>query len=280
MGASLIPSPNGLQSNIHCHNVQSIPFGKRVQYTNNTIAQRLFSLMEEKQTNLCLAADVTTKKELLELADCCGSEICMIKTHIDIIHDFDDDLIVQLKTLAKKHNFLIMEDRKFCDIGSTAQKQFTSGIYKIADWANLVTAHAISGSGIIQIVNHKHAQKKHAIVLIASMSSANNLIDENYTQTVMQLAEANIDCVLGFITQQAQSMHPGLINITPGVHMHDATDTKDQQYNTPEQCILEKGTDIIIVGRGIYQSPDPYATANKYRSTGWRAYMQRINKKL
>lgn len=68
---------------------------------------KLLELMESKKSNLALAADVTKKADLLKLADLVGPEICMLKTHIDIIDDFDHDLTVQLENLAKKHNFLI-----------------------------------------------------------------------------------------------------------------------------------------------------------------------------
>ena len=39
------------------------------------------------------------------------------QTHIDIIEDFDQELITRLQELSRKHDFLIFEDRKFADIG-------------------------------------------------------------------------------------------------------------------------------------------------------------------
>lgn len=43
--------------------------------------------------------------------------LCFRQTHVDIIEDFDKDLIDQLWTLTVTHNFLVFEDRKFADIG-------------------------------------------------------------------------------------------------------------------------------------------------------------------
>ena len=52
---------------------------QRVQFHSNPTAQRLLTLMDKKNTNLCVAADVTTKKELLQLADRIGPYICILK---------------------------------------------------------------------------------------------------------------------------------------------------------------------------------------------------------
>jgi orotidine-5'-phosphate decarboxylase len=129
---------------------------ERSKTLQNPIAKRLLELMEAKKSNLSVAADVTTKKELLHLADTLGPYICVLKTHIDILEDFDLDLVEQLSALAERHRFLIFEgtlrlefsflneiyrdssdikhliDRKFADIGNTVKNQYASGIYKIA----------------------------------------------------------------------------------------------------------------------------------------------------
>jgi uridine monophosphate synthetase len=123
----------------------------RAALCTNALTARLFRIMEAKRTNLCVALDVTASAQLLALADAIGPHICVLKTHADVLADFEyDSFVPQLRALADKHNFLIFEDRKFADIGNTVQLQFASGVHRIADWAHVVNAHALPGAGIVK----------------------------------------------------------------------------------------------------------------------------------
>lgn len=98
------------------------------------LAARLLRLMEKKQSNLCLSADVNSSKELLQLADTLGPSICVLKTHIDILDDFTQEVVKELSVLAARHEFLIFEDRKFADIGNTVKHQY-KGKFDFPDYA-------------------------------------------------------------------------------------------------------------------------------------------------
>ena len=236
--------------------------------------------MHTKQTNLAVAADVCTKAELLALADAVGPEICFLKTHIDIIEDFDLDLVFQLKELAKKHNFLIVEDRKFADIGSTVQQQYAGGIYKIAEWADIIIAHAISGPDIIKALKSAHQGQDRGVLLIAHLSSAGNLIDQSYTAKVVSMAQEHADFVVGFIAQKSLTDESNFIICTPGVSIAQQKDSLGQQYNSPEYVIKKQKSDLLIVGRAIYQAKDPQAIAHQYRTVAWQAYLENIEEIL
>lgn len=256
-----------------------LSFKKRAALCNAVMGQRLFKLCDEKKTNLALSADVSTAQELLTLADQLGPEICLLKTHIDIIADFTPKLTQALRELANLHQFLLFEDRKFADIGNTVKQQFASGIYRIADWADLINAHTLPGPGVIAGLKQALAPENNCgLLLLAEMSSKGNLLDATYREKTLQIAKEHADFVMGFITQHRLSSEIadlGFINITPGVQLRAGEDSLGQQYVTVEQAIIENGADIIIVGRGITAADDPRALAKVYRKQAFEAYLAR-----
>jgi len=75
----------------------------------------------EKQSLVCLAADRKTMSGLFELVREVGPYIAALKTHVDLIDDWSTDAWNGFCELAKQHNLLIFEDRKFADIGKVSQ---------------------------------------------------------------------------------------------------------------------------------------------------------------
>ena len=217
-----------------------------------------------------------SKKELIDLAEAIGQEICVLKTHIDIVDDFDMDLIIQLERLSEKYEFLLFEDRKFADIGNTVKHQYQDGVYHIADWAHIVNAHTVPGPGVVEGLKEVGLQKGRGLLLLAEMSSKGNLAKGEYTQASLEMAQINKNFVIGFITMRKLLDDPRFINFTPGVQLAKGEDDLGQQYNTPKKVIGSQESDIIIVGRGIYQASDPLAEAKKYREAGWQAYQERL----
>lgn len=226
------------------------------------IKDKLGHIMRKKQTNLTLSVDVTTSNELLELADKIGPHICILKTHMEIVEDFNEEVVRELMILAKKHQFLIMEDRKFADIGSIVQKQLKSGTFKISTWADLITVYGMPGPSILESIQDICTHDRLGVVLIAQLSSEGNFLDESYKNAMVELAKGYKDIVVGFISQEKIS--DGFYHLTPGINISTVADDKGQLYNTPEMA-MEKGTDIIIVGRGIYQATNPVDMAIMYK---------------
>jgi uridine monophosphate synthetase len=375
----------------------TIPYEHRS--STHPLSNYLFRLMTHKKSNLCLSADVSSSTTLLHLASTLGPSIVILKTHYDLVSDWDSHpktgTGAQLASLARKHGFLLFEDRKFSDIGSTVQRQYTDGPGKIVEWAHITNAHVLPGPAIVtalrdaagqwrekkkcevktditvgtprpesevdsdddpwrrsdpedQALRAATAGRKASIVsittvsqsfepanstsnwtprsapedeifpgieepplergllLLAQMSSANNLLLPPYTAACVDMARQHKDFVMGYIAQESLNTTPEdqFISMTPGCQLppesaseatglgiasSDASQSKGdkngvkgdgmgQQYNTPQKLIGLLGTDIVIVGRGILKAADPVAEAERYRVKAWEAYEERISK--
>jgi orotidine 5'-phosphate decarboxylase subfamily 1 len=255
--------------------ITKLTYEQRITQMQHPLAKQLLQLMSHKKTNLALAADVTSADELLTLADKLGPEICVFKTHIDIIDDFSIDMVNALQKLAKKHQFLIFEDRKFADIGNTVMHQYRDGIYKIVEWADLINAHSLPGQGIMNGLKKVGLSKQRACLLLAQMSGSETLFTEEYTKKTVNMAEENRDFVIGFIAQQRLTNNHDFLYMTPGVSLAQSGDSLGQTYNDPYTVIAKNGSDIMIVGRAITEANDPVKVAKTFRQLGWDAYEQR-----
>jgi uridine monophosphate synthetase len=355
------------------YSTTTIPFDGRA--SSHPLAAYLFRLMTLKQSNLCFSADVSSAETLLHLASSLGPSIVVLKTHFDIVNNWDPHprtgTGAQLAALARRHGFLIFEDRKFSDIGSTVQKQYTNGPGKIVEWAHITNAHILPGPSIVTALREAASQwrekkkcevktdisvgtprpesvdsddedeetprvpedhnlkaisagRKASIVsittvsqsfepadspwslnpaqedeifpgieepplargllLLAQMSSADNLLDVEYTKACVDMARNHKDFVMGYIAQESLNTSPDdqFISMTPGCQLPPGEDGAvngdgmGQQYNTPEKLIGKLGTDIVIVGRGILKAADPATEAERYRESAWEAYEERI----
>ncbi len=249
-----------------------------IKVKNNHLTKILKQKIEQKKSNLILSLDVDNQKDFFEIIDKTYKHIVMVKTHVDIINDFDENFIKKLKEYAITRNFMIFEDRKFADIGNTVQKQYKNGIYKIKQWSNFITVHASPGEGILQglfsgVVNRSS-------FLLAKMSSKGNLMNDNYTRQVFEMGKKYSDVVSGYIVhantkeelQRLKNKIPkAQLLLMPGVKLKAGEDATGQQYTTVEDA-MQGGADCIIVGRGIIANNNPEKIAKEYKERAWKIY--------
>ncbi|BAM99425.1 orotidine-5'-phosphate decarboxylase [Blattabacterium cuenoti] len=253
------------------NNIKNIQ-NKRISYEEkkekifHPIGKKLIDITLKKKTNLIVSADLIDTKKILKLISLIGDIICGLKLHVDIINDFSYSFINYLKKISIEKKFLLLEDRKLCDVSPTNCLQLHYGIHKISSWADIVTAHVLAGSMSIQNLN---LPSNMGLITISEMSSYGGLYDDNYIRKALNISLKNPK-VIGTVAQR--KVDDRLLLFTPGIHFYENENNLGNRYIHPVQAFEKNGSDFIIVGKAIFQSENPKITAEEYRNAGWKAY--------
>lgn len=228
----------------------------------NPKAQQLLNISNTKKSNIIASVDLTTTQAILNFLDKVGNKICAAKLHIDIVSDFSEQFIIDVKKLSQQHNFMLIEDRKFADIGNTQLLQISKGIHHIASWADFVTIHVIAGEASLKAIEDWDEENKPALIPILEMSSKGALTDAHYIAKCKEFI-GKYNCVVGAVCQTT-SLDKNLLKFTPGIHLSASGDSKGQQFNTPQFAIEKQHSHFLIIGRGLYEAQQPDAAIKDY----------------
>ena len=217
------------QQNYKC----SLPIDSLLCKTD-VVKYRLTKIKEDKKSDLCFSADLSDYDKLWSIIETIGHTIVVCKIHYDTVEEsyrmiFKDTLI----ELSIKHNFLIMEDRKFNDISYIVKKQYKS----FESWVDIVTVHTLVTPEVVNSLS--------GVLLVANMS--NN--DYDFSERAVKIALENKRHVVGFISQKR--LHNDFICMTPGISLENKK-IDDQNHRS----ISDVDTDFKIIGRAIYNSND------------------------
>lgn len=236
--------------------------------------QMMMELIIKKQTNLCLSLDVNTWNEAKIILDLCGPFICMVKIHSDLFIDLNstsniNNFIFEIKNLAKKHHFFIMEDRKINDVDKIAYNQIYDSMFKYTDWCNFITCQNVNGESLLKYVtyvendmNNKNKDNKDFVnfinlfepCIIVQMNQKNNLINDLTINKTIEYLE-NDDNIMRSPLIICQSL-PNInnkIKVTPGVKFDESRNNKTRNYRSIEDAIVKDKNHIIIIGSEIIE---------------------------
>lgn len=169
-------------------------YGERATTATHPLTSYLFRLMELKQSNLCVSADVHSARELICLADKVGPSIVVLKTHYDLISGWDYNpqtgTGAYLAGLARKHGFLIFEDRKYCDIGSTVQAQYVGGTARVVEWAHITNANISAGKPMVGAMAEAAAKWREMINYeVRTSVTVGTPVDEDFENEDEEMAD-------------------------------------------------------------------------------------------
>lgn len=251
-------------------------YEERLRQCNNPLLKKLLTIMIEKQTNLCVAANFHDIESLILFLDRAGQHICMLKTQLFSLgpRDLEQNLAL-IARKKKQYNFLLFEDPKFGD-----GQEVVEGYYKVyAEHADLVTVNPLPfGHGVFDAIESvaQNIGEPRGCLAVCEVSFAKSKSDPEYC---FKVAQEYPNTCIGIIAQKFQVPNGStLIKLTPGIHMSQTTDGKNQQWNHPSQAI-KNGSDVIIVGRGITSAPDNLQeeVTRKYKEVAWQAYLDEVS---
>ena len=259
-------------------------WGERWNANPNPLARRWMETVVDKQSMVVLAADRYTMAGLTELLEDVSPQVAALKTHVDLVEDWTAESWNVFCEKAKDADMLIFEDRKHGDIGKIARDQM-GGVYDSRSWADLMTAHLISGPSVLDGMAEgwSNVGRHGGVLLLAQMSSAGNLLEiPGYTDAVVEAGKEHPAC-FGFIGNGSRAKElaelrkkVGEVKMiwTPGVNLVTGDAELGQRYGDPTEAVLA-GSDGIIVGSGIHRSDNPTEAAKSYADVSWNALLQR-----
>lgn len=265
---------------------------------NTNFTNLMYKLALIKKSNIILSCDFMNDKEILEIINKLGTDIIGVKLHLDIIDIYKyDDFILQLKLLQKKYIFIIIEDAKYGDIESIMYEKINHSRLYIKDVADAITIHGLSG---LSVLNSHNIELP--MIIVAEMSSADNMIDNNYTRKLITNIRNNIrqnkiqkksttindndndnnnSCNINIGGIVCQSLIPQIIEpfefltMSPGINLDVSGDNANQTYSIPNLKNNRLGL-FWIVGRGITKFKDNtiYEKMANYKSKGWKYFIE------
>uniref|UniRef100_A0A0V0J335 orotate phosphoribosyltransferase n=1 Tax=Schistocephalus solidus TaxID=70667 RepID=A0A0V0J335_SCHSO len=177
------------------------------------IGQLLFQYMKTKCSRLCLTFDSPAyAEEIISLAERLAPKLCALMLHPELVPDFSPDFTDRLRLLANRKGFLLIADRKLADVGKITRHQLIGGQFRLADWCDLLTVHALTGTDQLAALRKlkQSAQQSTSLsaLIVGEIDTEGSLIDLEYKSHCVKLAIKYSDVVLGFLSTKPLSDVP------------------------------------------------------------------------
>ena len=211
---------------------------------------------------LALALDFESRDEMLEAVGRLGSQRPILKLGLRLVPHLSAIDIKYLKSIG----FRVFVDVKLHDIPSQVESSIRTWAKFGADFLTIHTSggrtmiheavKAAEGSGLRVLgvsvltsldksdledigVQREVSEQVLGLVQIARASGLNSFVCS--AQEITLLKERFSDIYL----------------VTPGLHLEEAQQAPDQKRGMHYLEAIERGADMLVIGRAIWQSPDP-----------------------
>lgn len=226
---------------------------------------------KDNEMELCVALDLPTRKQNLELARSIKEYDVWMKVGFRSYIRDGKEFINELKQINPK--FKIFLDLKLYDIPNT----MADAAQEIADMGvDMFNIHASSGLVAMKTVMDRlsYLQNRPLVLAVTVLTSFDNesfgyVYNENIDQKADRFAKDAYECGLDGVVCSAYESYSiknltdeKFITLTPGIRPF-GEDSGDQNRVADIALAKEQEVDIIVVGRPIYKADDPKTVVQK-----------------
>ncbi len=219
---------------------------------------------------LCIALDLPSKEKNIELAQKLREYPLWLKVGLRSFIRDGKEFIKELKSLGE---FKIFLDLKLYDIPNT-MADAAEEIAKVG--VEMFNVHASAGkeamSGVMQRL--QLVPKRPLVLAVTALTSFdekqfrtiyNDTIEHKVKQFAKEAYEARLDGVVCSAFESSlikQITNTDFLTLAPGIRPFGES-SDDQKRVADLQLAKQNQVDIVVVGRPIYQAPDPKAVVEK-----------------
>ena len=226
------------------------------------------------ESKVIVALDFPQQVSAMVLVDQLDPRLCRLKVGKELFTAAGPSFV---KLLVAK-GFDVFLDLKFHDIPNTVAK----AVIAVADLGVWMTnVHASGGSRMMRAAKQALVER-HSDMLLIGVTVLTSMEDEDLAEVsversvddqVLHLAtlakQANLDGVVCSAQEVRllKSSFGGTFNlVTPGVRLAGAGADDQRRVTTPVEAV-SLGSDYLVIGRPITQSPDPLATLKQINAS-------------
>jgi orotidine-5'-phosphate decarboxylase len=221
-----------------------------------------------------VALDVNNIEEVRALVQKIGNNVKMFKIGVRLFTKYGPTLIYELKSKG----YDIFLDLKFHDIPNTVE---TACKEATEIGVNMLTIHACGGRDMCKaaLIGAKEGAFKSgnkaptilAVTVLTSMNDStlkevgvNNPVDmqvSNLANMVISEGVGGIVCSALEVKKLKTDIKNKFIAVVPGIRLPEGNVNDQKRIATPDVA-LKDGADYLVIGRPIYDAPDPAKALN------------------
>ncbi len=222
-------------------------------------------------------ADATTARQLYEKI---RDNIDLYKIGIDLWTRYGPELVRELRAAGAE----IFLDLKFSDIPSVVAKA-VEAVTELG--IKMLTVHTMGGAEMLyaaartaKLTAEKLGQEKPLLLGVTVLTSLDRAgltqitgCSQEVANRVVALAELAQSMELDGVVASPKEIQlikkacgPKFLVVTPGIRLTATQATDDQQRLLTPREAKKAGADYIVVGRPIYEAPDPIKVIDEIKS--------------